>query len=320
MKTLSHPPKTPHSNTPPHVYVTVWEYLHNTAQCIRNERRRNFYSRCSIVVATAMLWRRSVFRCESESTLFGLPNEYTTRNQWLSYIYNTVPEQYNANIRVCAAHFTEDCFLMLGERILQCEYYECCELGLHDILHAIVMRISSVKTVLWLAIHLLQLFSNGAAFNTQSRSSNQIKSNQITFIVTSPQHKCLGEWNSYERAPDSAEKQQTINLWTDSAKNNNRQFTYGQTVQKTTTDNLPMDRQCKKQQQTIYLWTDSAKKQQQTIYIWTDSAKNCTEAFTVLQTVQKSNSNLHMDSTYLQTVQKTMCKIHIHILSTHSVL
>ncbi len=119
------------------------------------------------------------------------------------------------------------------------------------------------------------------------------KSNQITFIVTSPQHKCLGEWNSYERAPDSAEKQQTI-----------------------------------------YLWTDSAKKQQ-TIYIWTDSAKNCTGAFTVLQTVQKkkqqqqftygqtvqkSNSNLHMDSTYLQTVQKTMCKIHIHILSTHSVL
>ncbi len=74
--------------------------------------------------------------------------------------------------------------------------------------------------------------------------------------------------------------------------------------------------------------------------------KNCTGAFTVLQTVQKknnlhmdrqckktalehlqcsrqckkNNNNLHMDSTYLQTVQKTMCKIHIHILSTHSVL
>ncbi len=60
----------------------------------------------------------------------------------------------------------------------------------------------------------------------------QIKSNQITFIVTSPQHKCLGEWNSYERAPDSAKKQQTIYIWTDSAK----------------------------KQQTIYLWTDSAKK------------------------------------------------------------
>ncbi len=43
-----------------------------------------------------------------------------------------------------------------------------------------------------------------------------------------------------------------------------------------TTDNLHMDRQC--------------KKQQQTIYIWTDSAKNCTGAFTVLQTVQKKTT------------------------------
>ncbi len=45
-------------------------------------------------------------------------------------------------------------------------------IGLHDILHAIVMRISSVKTVLWLAVNLHHLFSNGAAFNTQSRRSH----------------------------------------------------------------------------------------------------------------------------------------------------
>ncbi len=32
----------------------------------------------------------AVFRCERESTLFGLPNEDTTINQWLSCIYNTV--------------------------------------------------------------------------------------------------------------------------------------------------------------------------------------------------------------------------------------
>ncbi len=46
---------------------------------------------------------------------------------------------------------------------------------------------------------------------------SKIKSNQITFIVTSPQHKCLGEWNSYERAPDSAKKNKkytTIYIWT----------------------------------------------------------------------------------------------------------
>ncbi len=55
-----------------------------------------------------------VFHCERESTLFGLPKEDTTRNQWLGCIYNTVPEQFNPNIRVCAAHFTEDYFLNLG--------------------------------------------------------------------------------------------------------------------------------------------------------------------------------------------------------------
>ncbi len=54
---------------------------------------------------------------------------------------------------------------------------------------------------------------------------NHNKSNQITFIVTSPQHKCLGEWNSWERAPDSAKKKKKKNLHIDS--------TYLQTVQKT---------------------------------------------------------------------------------------
>ncbi len=61
-----------------------------------------------------------------------------------------------------------------------------------------------------------------------SLPSPQIKSNQITFIVTSPQHKCLGEWNSYERAPDSAKKQNN-NLHMDS--------TYLQTVQKDNVQN-----------------------------------------------------------------------------------
>ncbi len=81
--------------------------------------------------------------------------------------------------------------------------------------------------------------------------------------------------------------------------------------------NLHMDRQCKKTT-AIYIWTDSAKKQQ-TIYIWTDSAKNNSNLHMDRQ-CKKTTNNLHMDSTYLQTVQKTMCKIHIHILSTLSVL
>ncbi len=33
-------------------------------------------------------------------------------------------------------------------QVKQCQCFRCYRLGLHDILHAIVMRISSVKTVL----------------------------------------------------------------------------------------------------------------------------------------------------------------------------
>ncbi len=78
-------------------------------------------------------------------------------------------------------------------------------------------------------------------------------------------------------------------------KKQQQQFTYGQTVQK------------KLQQFTYGQTVQKKKKKTTTIYIWTDSAK-------------ENYSNLHMDSTYLQTVQKTMCKIHIHALSTLSVL
>ncbi len=50
-----------------------------------------------------------MFRCERD------PKEDTTRNQWFSYIYNTVPEHFNPNIRVCAAQYTQDCVLNLED-------------------------------------------------------------------------------------------------------------------------------------------------------------------------------------------------------------
>ncbi len=92
----------------------------------------------------------------------------------------------------------------------------------------------------------------------------------------------------------------------------NKQFTDGQTVQKNNND-LHMDRQCKKQQQTIYIWTDSAKKQQ-TIYIWTDSAKK-QQQFTYGQTVQKkTTNNLHMDRQCKKTTAIYIWTVHIYRL------
>ncbi len=122
--------------------------------------------------------------------------------------------------------------------------------------------------------------------------SNQI--NQIKSLLLSHHHSTSALVSEILMSVlQTVQKQQTIYLWTDSAKKqqtitygqtvqkNNKQFTYGQTVQK--------------KQQTIYLWTDSAKKHKQFTYGQTVQ-KNCTGAFTVLQTVQKNNnSNLHMD-------------------------
>ncbi len=196
--------------------------------------------------------------------------------------------------------------------------------------------------------------------NFQSEDITQYsKSNQIKSLLLSHHHST------------SALVSEILMSVLQTVQKNNRQFTYGQTVQKKqqtiyiwtdsakkTTDNLHMDRQCKKLHWSIYSAPDSAKKTTTAIYIWTDSAKTtdnlhmdrqCKKQQTIYiwTTVQKtalehlqcsrqckkttnnlhmdrqckkSNSNLHMDSTYLQTVQKTMCKIHIHILSTHSVL
>ncbi len=63
-------------------------------------------------------------------------------------------------------------------------------------------------------------------------------------------------------------------------KKKKKQFTYGQTVQKTALEHLQCSRQCKKKTTTaIYIWTDSGKKTTTAIYIWTDSAKKPTAIY-----------------------------------------
>ncbi len=123
-------------------------------------------------------------------------------------------------------------------------------------------------------------------FNLIIHKSNQIKSNHFYCHITTAQVPC---WVKFLWACSRQCRKTTDNLHMD------RQC-------KKTTDNLHMDRQCKKLHWSIYSAPDSAKQTTTAIYIWTDSAKK------------------QQQFTYLQTVQKTMCKIHIHILSTHSVL
>ncbi len=87
---------------------------------------------------------------------------------------------------------------------------------------------------------------------------------------------------------------------------------------KKTTNNLHMDRQCKKTTNNLHM-DRQCKKTTNNLHMDRQCKKNNSNLHMDRQ-CKKNNSNLHMDSTYLQTVQKTMCKIHIHILSTLSVL
>ncbi len=98
---------------------------------------------------------------------------------------------------------------------------------------------------------------------------------------------------------------------------NNKQFTYGQTVQK--------------KQQTIYLWTDSAKKlhwsiysapdsakKPTTIYIWTDSAKKKQQQFTYGQTVQKTTA-IYIWTVHIYRLYRRQCAKYTYIYSVRLV-
>ncbi|XP_042340550.1 uncharacterized protein LOC121941750 isoform X2 [Plectropomus leopardus] len=59
--------------------------------------------------------RRCILHCDRKFPLNGLPKEEEVRNQWLKFIFNTIPQQYNPNLLLCSIHFTEDCFTNLEQ-------------------------------------------------------------------------------------------------------------------------------------------------------------------------------------------------------------
>ncbi len=101
---------------------------------------------------------------------------------------------------------------------------------------------------------------------------------------------------------DSAKKQQTIYIWTDSAKK--------------TTNNLHMDRQCKKLHWSIYSAPDSAKKQNTTVYIWTVhiyglSRRQCAK-YTYIYSVHTVYYNILSYQYTLYTVCTRLHYVHIY--------
>ncbi len=116
------------------------------------------------------------------------------------------------------------------------------------------------------------------------------------------------------------QKKNNNNLHMDrQCKKNNKQFTYGQTVQK--------------KQQTIYIWTDSAKKTTNNLHMDRQCKKNnkqftygqtvqknCTGAFTVLQTVQKKTTTaIYIWTVHIYRLYRRQCAKYTYIYSVHIV-
>ncbi len=79
---------------------------------------------------------------------------------------NKTKKNWNWLVKRCGNYIFFLHFMHLADAFIQSDlvhsgytfFCHYAEFGLHDLLHAIVMRISSVKTVLWLAVNLHQLF------------------------------------------------------------------------------------------------------------------------------------------------------------------
>ncbi len=110
-----------------------------------------------------------------------------------------------------------------------------------------------------------------------------IKSNQIKSLLLSHHHST------------SALVSEILMSVLQTVQKNNRQFTYGQTVQKKTTNNLHMDRQCKKNSKQL-TYGQTVQKTTNNLHMDRQCKKKQQLQFTYGQTVQKNNSNLHMDS------------------------
>ncbi|XP_028435956.1 uncharacterized protein LOC114556974 isoform X1 [Perca flavescens] len=56
--------------------------------------------------------RRCFYNCESKYHLYGLPKEDSVKNQWLKFMFTTVPQTYKGPyLYLCYLHFEAHCFL-----------------------------------------------------------------------------------------------------------------------------------------------------------------------------------------------------------------
>ncbi len=148
--------------------------------------------------------------------------------------------------------------------------------------------------------------------------SQEIKSNQIKSLLLSHHHST------------SALVSEILMSVLQTVQKNNRQFTYGQTVQKNNRQ-FTYGQTVQKKQQTIYIWTDSAKKTTNNLHMDRQCKKTALEHLQCSRQCKKkkktnpgnlhmdrqckkNNSNLHMDRQCKKTTAIYIWTVHIYRL------
>ncbi len=101
-------------------------------------------------------------------------------------------------------------------------------------------------------------------------------------------------------------------------KKNNKQFTYGQTVQKKQQQQFTYGQTVQKKTTTaIYIWTDSAKKTT-AIYIWTDSAKKTTAIYIWTDSAKKTTA-IYIWTVHIYRLYRRQCAKYTYMHSVRLV-
>ncbi len=138
----------------------------------------------------------------------------------------------------------------------------------------------------------------------QYLKSNQIKSNHFYCHITTAQ---VPWWVKF--------------LWACSrqCKKNNKQFTYGQTVQKKLHWSIYSAPDSAKKQQQQFTYGQTVQKNNKQFTYGQTVQKNCTGAFTVLQTVKKKTTTIYIWTVHIYRLYRRQCAKYTYIYSVHIV-
>ncbi len=165
-------------------------------------------------------------------------------------------------------------------------------------------------------LHLHFTFQIKSLLLSHHHSTSALVSEILMSVLQTVQKKKQQQQFTYGQTVQKKQQQQQQFTYGQTVQKN-KQFTYGQTVQKNNNNNLHMDRQCKKQQ-TIYIWTDSAKKTTDNLHMDRQCKKAALEHLQCSRQCKKTTT-IYIWTVHIYRLYRRQCAKYTYIYSVHIV-